>query len=574
MARMIPSVMDDVTPPGERQVFTYLASAPAAWVCIHSLDLAPWRRLLRTEIDFFVIVPEVGFLCLEVKSHPTISLIDDRWYPPTLKRSPFKQAADARYAFSRRLSEVAPTFMRVPACYCCVFTESPFNIPPNLSVQPWELIDGRRFQALRSAAHFAEVVTSKMQECVDADPRSKPLVHPLTSQQVDEVVSLCLPVQRNRSSQREEIDRRATELERVLREQQKPALLLAALNERVIVSGSAGTGKTLIAMEVALRAAQRHQRVGLICYNRLVSEWLKERVRREAAGFPNLVVDRAFRLLAIMAEISIPEGASSAFWADELLDLVENRLTDPEFSYAASFDYLVVDEGQDLLSRPRLWNCLTQCLVGGIERGGFALFGDFEHQVLGERGAMKSALTGIEGVARPARWELKENCRNYRIIGETAGHLSGFKSALYTGYMRGSGSIQDFNIHFYSSPEEQVEVLREWLREFRNARYFSGEIVVLSFCRPDKSAAACLRKTGYGLVEAWSARDGVRYTSVHAFKGLEAKVVILTDVALNGPDFQRDLFYTGMTRATEVVRILCSLESREQLTAWITEATT
>ena len=64
MARMIPSFMDDRTPIGERDVFNLLAAGPADWVALHALDLAPWNKGLRTEVDFIVIVPDAGILCI------------------------------------------------------------------------------------------------------------------------------------------------------------------------------------------------------------------------------------------------------------------------------------------------------------------------------------------------------------------------------------------------------------------------------------------------------------------------------------------------------------------------------
>ena len=49
---------------------------------------------------------------------------------------------------------------------------------------------------------------------------------------------------------------------------------------------------------------------------------------------------------------------------------------------------------------------------------------------------------------------------------------------------------------------------------------------------------------------AWQAGEFTDYASVHAFKGMENRVVIVTDVSVGEPDFHRCLFYTGMTRAT------------------------
>lgn len=147
MARLIPSFMDDRTSPGERDVFNMLVAGPEDWVALHSLDLAPWNRGLRTEIDFVVIVPETGIVCIEVKSQNAISFSDDRWSPPEIKRSPFKQASDGRHTFYRRLRDIAPQFRNVPTVHCCVFPNASFDLAPNLSVQSWELMDARIFRA-------------------------------------------------------------------------------------------------------------------------------------------------------------------------------------------------------------------------------------------------------------------------------------------------------------------------------------------------------------------------------------------------------------------------------------------
>ena len=109
-----------------------------------------------------------------------------------------------------------------------------------------------------------------------------PLARPLFATQIETIVGICLPVQKRRPGAREEIQKREQDIERLLRVQQKPVLELAALNDRVVVGGAAGTGKTLIAMEVARRAAERGRRTGLVCFNQLVGDWMREQVQRGA----------------------------------------------------------------------------------------------------------------------------------------------------------------------------------------------------------------------------------------------------------------------------------------------------
>jgi Nuclease-related domain/UvrD-like helicase C-terminal domain/AAA domain len=575
MARLIPSFMDDHTPPGERDVFNMLAAGPETWVVLHSLDLAPWNRGLRTEIDFIVIVPDTGILCVEVKSQNAISFSEDRWLPPEIKRSPFKQASDGRHTFYRRLREIAPQLRRVPTVHCCIFPNAIFDVPPNLSVQPWDLMDVRTFRSFIRAADFCVDIRARMLSSIKAEEMLKQLTSPLSKAEVELVVTSCLPVQKFRPSAREEIQRRQQEIERLLRDQQKPVLQIAAMNRRVIVSGAAGTGKTLIAMEVARRVAQSGRRVALLCFNRLVGDWMSRHVENNCAPLPNLIAGRTIRILAEMTGVQIPKSPTTQFWTQELPEIIEERLTDPGFASVAAFDYLVVDEAQDLLARPRLWECVTRFLEGGVANGSFCLFGDFDNQIISDHDAMEKSLSTVQSIASPTRYHLSENCRNYQIVGDSAVLLSGFDKPVYSGYMRVGGGMQNYDIFFYEDEREQLEKLKLWIKEFRSQGYAASDITILSFRSSEKCAAAKLEKSGFNLQPVWRSSIGSpSFTSVQAFKGLENKVIILTDVALGDADFHRHLFYTGMTRASESVRVLCDKNSQKTLIGWFTEKVT
>lgn len=568
MARIIPSFMDERTPPGERDVFNLFAAGPDDWTILHSLDLAPWNRGLRTEIDFVVVIPDAGILCVEVKSHDDLFFDSNRWFPTTITRSPFKQALDGRYTFSRRLRELAPEYRDVPVVHCCIFPRSPFDVPQNLSVQPWELMDMRAFRAFSSGMAFCNELKSRVARSIAADQALAPLGARLSPEQVDAIVRHCVPVQRHRPQAREEIARRVELMDRLLREQQKPVLQLALLNKRVRVSGGAGTGKTFIAMEIAHRAAESGLRVGLLCFNQLVGEWMRNRIEQVTPPLPNLVVGRAIQVMAKMTGLSIPETTTPEYWETELPEQVEERLTDLDFQAIASFDYLVLDEAQDILARPRLWECLSQFLSDGWGAGSFVLLGDFDNQVLSHKTTMIQTLSSLDASAKPSHWHLAENCRNYRIVGETAVKLGGLGQAVYSGYMRTGGDIQNCDIFFYENDGAQLNKLGQWLKEFRNQGYNPSEITILSFRAPEFSAAIRLRHSGYKLRAVWQSGDLTGYASIHAFKGMENKVIILTDVLLGEHDFNRDLFYTGLTRATESVRILCDIASQSVLLEW------
>ena len=571
MARLIPAFVDDQTPPGEYDVFGRLLDGPHDWVALHSLDIAPWNRRRRTEIDFLIIIPDAGILCVEVKSHPEIYFDGDRWHPKSIKRSPFKQAADAKYAFQRRLQDVAPGLSHIPVVHCCVFPRASMDMPDVLAIRPYELMDARVFRALGTGAAFCTDLRRRMMEAIADDPQLHSLTAPLAPATVDRIVELCVPVRRRHPEAAEEVLRHQERINAILRDQQKPVLQLAAMNPRVIVSGGAGTGKTLIAMEVARRAAEGGARVALVCFNRLIGQWLQAQSESWQPPLPNLVVDRAFRLLATLSDVPIPSTVTADYWDGAFLDAVQERLTDPEFVAAAQFDHLVVDEAQDILARPALWNCLLHFLDGGLQKGRLTLFGDFEHQVLGEKAVLDATLSETYDRGACTRWHLAENCRNLQIVGETAVRMSGFTRDLYTGYLRGAGSVNDLALNAYSTPAEQDALLASHLKDLRGAGFRDGQISIISFCQPSASAAARLQAAGHRLVPDALRADRTGYTSVHAYKGLENHAIVLTDVAVGAKEFHRHLFYTAMTRSTGPIRMLCHKDSMDTIQKWILE---
>src|SRR4051812_21602219 len=100
MAVMVPPRYDDRTSGAERRVFELLKTDPGTqgWTVLHSLALTHRARKPYGEIDFVVLVPDGGIVCLEVKGGRVscrggIWRTGDRHDRETdLTRSPFQQA--------------------------------------------------------------------------------------------------------------------------------------------------------------------------------------------------------------------------------------------------------------------------------------------------------------------------------------------------------------------------------------------------------------------------------------------------------------------------------------------------
>ena len=565
MARLIPSFIDDASPSGERDVYNMLARAPDSWVILHSLDLAPWNHSRRTEIDFLVLIPDAGILCIEVKSQPAISFDGERWHPLSIRRSPIKQAMDARFALQRRLWELAPYARAIPIVHLCLFPNAAFDVEQNLSVRPWEIMDSRSFRSARTATELAQNFRARTLQAV-GEERLTPLKAPIQPQIVDKLVALCVPIQRRRPEAFEEIRHRRMEIDSLLREQQKPILQLAQLNDRLAVAGAAGTGKTLVAMELALRESEAGRRVGLVCFNTLIGDWMRADLEKRAP--PNLVCDSVTRLLTRVLEIAIPEQRGDRFWDEQFEELVEERVTDPDFADSAMFDYLIVDEAQDILARHSLWSSLFALLVGGLASGRFAVFCDLEHQTLSGRTMPLPSLAELQRETSLTQWHLSENCRNHQLVGSSALSLSGYPMNVYSAYLRSGGNLSDVAYVSCMDRKDELAKLKGVIQDVRSKGYKDSQITLLSFRASAHSAARQLVNEGFRMALPSAQWTGMQYTSVHAYKGLENEVIIVTDVELGHGDLSRALFYTALTRSTGIVRVLCRQEDALQLIKW------
>jgi hypothetical protein len=570
--KIIPGYIEENAPLGERLVFSSLQNSTTEWIALHSLDLAPFNNNRRTEIDFVVLMPQHGILCVEVKTQKNIYFDGSRWQPESIKGSPFKQALDARYAFRRRLEfHFKGRYNHVPVLHCCIFPLSDFSLEFNASIQPCEVMDRRTFDACRTADDFCMALTRMFTEALERDPQVSKLRKVLTNDEIQEIIEFCYPVRKRKPENSAEIQRRQTELEEKLRIQQKPVLNLVSLNDRVLVEGGAGTGKSLIGMEVAKRKATEGLRVACLCFNQLIGKWMESQIA--SINQPNLAAGTVHSVLLRLTGVSVPEDATSLWWEQEALELIEEKLTDPELASIATFDYLVIDEAQDILARPALWNCLKLFIEGGLEQGRFLMLGDFINQSLTiNHNVIEENLLELKGHA--TRWLLDENCRNYRQIGEVALALSASDRNTWSGYMRAGGALDDWNLYPYDNDAKQVSAVMDLIRLSRNNGFSDADITLLSFCAIGKSIIGNLVHNGLVMEKASElGSPHIRYSTINAYKGMESKVIIITDIVLSpqNRELDRKLFYTGMTRATEKLYILCRQSAANLLGEWISK---
>jgi DNA polymerase III delta prime subunit len=238
-------------------------------------------------------------------------------------------------------------------------------LPRSVEYHPWEILDATRCLKYVGTGDFGSAIAESLRRSVNQSPFVRQLPSSLTTKCISKIRDLLRPAFKSHPSSKTENIRRRAHTEALLRTQQKPVLNLFRNNDRLIVDGPAGTGKTLIALELARQAVEAGKRTGLICFNRLIGEHLASKT---AIDGPLLVAGSVSALLARLLDIEIPENASQEFWDGEFLDQAESLLLSDERVADCPFDVLIIDESQDLLCRPRLLNCVRFLLTTSSEK--------------------------------------------------------------------------------------------------------------------------------------------------------------------------------------------------------------
>lgn len=540
MAKMIPPVEPEKK--GEARIFRELRGAPGTdmWICLHSLDIARHRKQVEGEIDFVILVPEMGILCLELKGSTHIKVENGLWYygyNEKGKKSPFKQVADSMYSLRDRLIKERPGFAHLPFFDAVLIPNVPVS-EKSTEWQDWQLIDAGKYNAkpikdtITAALGAARRHLSEVPSATWFNPSSG---HP-TLDECQQIASILRP---NFESYESPKSRQVVLQEELRRytEEQFDLLDVIGNNPRILVNGLAGTGKTLMAIEVARRSAAKGQRTLFLCFNRAIARFIFD----ETEPLHSMVTAMTFHdYLVNLIDARVPANAGNEFWKSWLPMKALDRLVEDPVTY----DKLVVDEAPDLFFENYL-EIMDLSLEGGMKSGNWVMFGDFRNQVLYSPEEVVD-IKAFEIEHSVTAYQFFRNCRNTPAITKFVDAL-GLPGGHYRKTLRPDNGLvpEMIDVHKGTGVTELVALLERLLTR---QHYRGDEIVILS---PYVDGLATLlpptwktRLTPLDLSE----RGRIRFSTVYAFKGLEAPIVILTDYTIHHVTHQA-LLYTAATRA-------------------------
>ena len=287
MARMYPRTLyePDLKSRAEKKVFAALEEAlDDSWEVFHS---AAWmirdkdKGSKDGEIDFVLCHPEAGVLCLEVKGGG-LECNHGEWHrivdgKRERMSDPFQQAIDHRYALKKKLGGMAGKGGRkLRIGHALAF--------PDISVHKLVLAPDAPREIVIDRNDMSDIGAALGRALAYHAGSDKPLTAP-GSAGVRKIREILAPELRIEVPLAEQFLEEQEQLITLTHEQ---ALLLHRFGRqrRMVVTGPAGSGKTLLAMERAQRLADKGKRVLVICFNRALRDHLRAKY-----GDENLLIN-------------------------------------------------------------------------------------------------------------------------------------------------------------------------------------------------------------------------------------------------------------------------------------------
>jgi hypothetical protein len=290
-------------------------------------------------------------------------------------------------------------------------------------------------------------------------------------------------------------------------DRQYELLLAAERNRQIACLGGAGSGKTLLAVESARRAAAGGDRVLLTCRSKALAS----------------VIQRALTGSGVTC------------------------LPFESVTTAQRADVLIVDEAQDLMDL-QSYAQLDALVDGGWENGKWRLFCDTNNQANIDGAFDRSVFDELATTATVV--ELPFNCRNTATIV----HQTQMVTGADIGVAR-AGQGPPVEYKQCSDDDSTARLLDAHLKHLRQAEVDDEDVVVVTV--RDSTAESAARnskafRTGRlapVLDPAADSAGKIRLTTAAQIKGLEAAHVCVVDVEDVVDPLKRARLYVAMTRA-------------------------
>lgn len=516
MAKMYPPNITPSAPSSERKVWDRLQEIDGI-IVFHSLTWQGKRGKGKSdgEADFVILFPGKGVIVIEVKGGE-ISIEEGTWKTVDRHRvkhdikDPFNQAKDSKFALLSFLRKHNVNTLKVPIVHAVIFPDITINDQLAINAPAELIIDRAGLQRLQN--RLIEVF--KYWQTKSG----------ATLEQCNEIASLLAPsrnIKRLLSDRLKQCEEEIIELTK----QQYTILYSLQKSNKAMIYGSAGTGKTILAVEKAKQLSSIGFKVLFLCYNELLANQLANQITQH-----NISIFTYHKLLSLICR----ENGSKLYLPndEELADFAIEQFTNQQGSKHL-YDAIIIDEVQDFRMD---WLESVNLLVEDNYTTYY--FGDSNQELYDRYWKCPQGFT---------EFVLSTNCRNTKQIGTFVSKILG-NEVLYRPVegpdpsfitVKRKSDFLPFTCNLLESLIEDECLEPEDITILCDERWLIEELRQHIICDYSIGNIGC---------------NGIQSETIRRFKGLESNfiILVLTQNAVEKPA----LTYVGASRAKAGLYVL------------------
>lgn len=514
------------------------------WIVYHSLNypvvVEKSKKLSYKyfgEADFVFLIPDKGVINVEVKGGD-IFCKDGEWYSKELSgkieklgKSPLKQASDSKYNLRKNFENKLGK--KIPQEYLLIFTKTSIEqIGDTLEISKENIIDRDDF-----TLNFFEKLFKLSNNLKPGGG-----ILSLEDKDIDILKKFIRPNFDNYIKTSSLLKESDIEIHKFTSEQIRILDYLEE-NKRLLIDGSQGTGKSVMAEEILRRKSEdKNKKILFLNSTKLIVENLKKKYQ----DYSNIKI-RTFSmfLMDINREVvnfyrSNDFNAKHEEWIENSIQIIDNyekKWIQENFQ----FDIIIFDEMQNVCSFKNFYNFLNRILKGNLINGEYYFFGDFRYQkFFGNDNSIALENSPSNNLLDFKEHTLIQNVRNSKSISQYAPIISGlFKKYPYEISKNEIGKVEPF---FLKNKTEKVKKLEEILIKLHNDGVRGQDITILSdfnlghkknyLNEVDVSSyyqivdLSKLKDIGSSLKEIQKKKETIFFSTTSGFQGMENKIII------------------------------------------------
>jgi len=519
MALMIPYKPFDTQSEGEVAVFDALQTGlDENYIVFHSVRWVGSSRRSQGEADFLILHKTLGILVLEIKAG-YLRCAGRRWFQQNRTthveneiQDPMSQADNSKFKFIELLREANPAITNCLVCHAVWYPsiQRMSLLPPHYSEEI--LFDSNTLNdpqiSIENAFKYWEKNLFKSNYSKSVFEQIKFLIAPEFS---------AVP------SVRANFDSRERQFITLTKDQ---ARIMDFLEEQriAIISGSAGTGKTMLGLEKANRLGVRNEKTLFLCFNEALRKHLEENNPIKLVHFKTIYeLGKEF--------MNFPENIT----LNELTDALAEHLLDNKKLW--TYTNVIIDEAQD-------FNSLFIEVLKEITKGCFYAFYDKNQSIY--QADDQAWANNAE-----CKLTLHTNCRNTKEIARTSARNIGLDSKTFINSpVKGEQSF----IAEYKTGTEGLLIIEKIITHLLQDRKANPEdIVILTMAEMDTTILKGKTVLAKHQLSKFLVKGKICFNTVDAFKGLEAGYLILIDIVVANYSINhyRNRLYIGCSRAKQ-----------------------